>query len=139
MEVKEPKTFEEQTEAIINKGFSVLDIPACIDFLKEANYYRLSAYFLPFKMQDGTYQEGILFDRIIQIYNFDCSLRALIFQVVERIEFYLRTQISYYFSHQYGSLGYRDPSNFSDRHNARKFEEKLAKCIKDNEQTLGLV
>ncbi len=45
--VKEPTTYEEQLELIKKKGFIVDDEKECIERLKEVNYYRLSAYFIP--------------------------------------------------------------------------------------------
>lgn len=47
--VKLPKTYEEQVEIIKRKGFIVDDDKMCESFLKQANYYRLSAYFLPYR------------------------------------------------------------------------------------------
>lgn len=47
--MKLPKTYEEQVEIIKKKGFVVDDDKVCESFLKQANYYRLSAYFLPFR------------------------------------------------------------------------------------------
>ena len=62
--MKLPKTYEEQVEIIKKKGFIVDDDKMCKFFLKQANYYRLSAYFLPFRKTDGTYYENINFNRI---------------------------------------------------------------------------
>ena len=62
--MKLPKTYEEQVEIIKKKGFIVDDDKMCKSFLKQANYYRLSAYFLPFRKTDGTYYENINFNRI---------------------------------------------------------------------------
>ena len=62
--IKSPKTFDEQMKIIKEKGFIIDDEESCIEFLKQANYYRLSAYFLPFRKTDGTYYENINFNRI---------------------------------------------------------------------------
>lgn len=59
------------------KGFIVSDDADCIAFSKHINYCRLSAYFLPFRKNDGTYFTGINFSRIQQIYAFDSQIRAL--------------------------------------------------------------
>ena len=42
--IKQPKTYEQQVELIKEKGFIVNNDTECISFLKQANYYRLSAY-----------------------------------------------------------------------------------------------
>ena len=58
-------------------------------FLKQANYYRLSAYFLPFRKKNGTYFADISFNRIQRIYKFDSKLRGVLFNCIERIELHL--------------------------------------------------
>lgn len=49
MDVKEPITYDEQVKRIAAKGFIVENPDSCKEFLKQANYYRLLAYYLPFK------------------------------------------------------------------------------------------
>lgn len=136
MEVKQPKTYEEQVQCIKNKGFLIEDKYSCIEFLKKANYYRLSAYFLPFKRKDGTYFENISFTRVQRIYEYDSKIRALVFQTIEEIEFYLRTRFSNYSAHTYGSLGYLEAANFSESHNEQKYKEKIQTCVAENSRTL---
>lgn len=132
MEVKTPITFQEQAARLQSRGYVVNDVNACVAFLREANYYRLSAYLLPFRQADGTDHPGIPLARIKRIYEFDSHIRALIFQAIEHIELYLRTQLSYYFGHRYGALGYCNPANYAPRHNADRFQQKLHACIQSN-------
>lgn len=136
MEVKQPISFAQQAARIQSRGFLLTDTDTCIKFLQEANYYRLSAYLLPFRLADGTYIQGIPLARIKRIYEFDSHIRALIFQAIEHIEFYLRTQLSYDSGHRYGALGYCNPANYSSRHNAEKFHQKLQDCIRSNQNSL---
>lgn len=136
MEVKKPKTYEEQVSIIENKGFIVANRTECINFLHQANYYRLSAYFLPFRQEDKTYLPGIPMKRIQRIYEFDQRLRALLFEAIQEIELYLRTQFAYYSGHKYGPLGYLDSSNFSQRHDSFSFTQKIQQCINENQRTL---
>ena len=135
MGVKSATTFQQQVD-LIKRHFPIDNEEQCISFLNHANYYRLSAYFLPFKNSDGTYLPNISFQQIQQIYQFDSHIRAIIFQAIEQIEFYLRTQLAYYIGHTYGALGYRQSENFSTRHNAEKFKQKLEQCIEENSTTL---
>ena len=55
--LKEPKNFDEQLTLIKGKGFIIPDgrEQECIKFLQKVNYYRLSAYFLPFRKKDGVF------------------------------------------------------------------------------------
>ncbi len=108
----------------------------CIRFLQQVNYYRISAYFLPFRKKNGEYFTNISFSRIKRIYEFDSQLRGLIFSVIEDIEINIRARLAYYVAHKYGPLGYLSRDNFSDKHNAIKFKEKLNLCINENSSTL---
>ncbi len=136
VQMKQPKTYEEQVALIKEKGFLVDDEKACSDFLHGANYYRLSAYFLPFRKKDGSYYQGVPFHRIQRIYEFDGKIRNVLFECIEEIEFYLRTQLAYYSGHTYGTLGYLDKDNFSDKHNEERFLSRINGCIEENARTL---
>lgn len=134
--MKQPKTFIQQMELIRKKGFIINDFDACVEFLKQANYYRLSAYFLPFMKKDGTYFSNIDFHRIQRIYEFDSKLRGTLFSCIEKIELYLRTQFAYYSGHVHGTLGYMDANAYNERHNDEKFKKLLQICIEENKGTL---
>lgn len=132
MDVKEPKSFEEQLDKIINRGCLVVDKVHALNVIEHVNYYRLTAYFLPFRKSDGTFVDGTTFNNVFRIYEFDRKLRTLLFSVIEEIELMLRTQFSYYHSHKYGSLGYLDENNFASRHNHDNFIEHINKSIENN-------
>lgn len=112
------------------------DKEECIGFLKMANYYRFSAYFLPFKKNNGDLFADTSFERVKKIYLFDKELRALLFEIIEHIEICLRTQIAYYLGHQYGALGYMDGGIYNSHHNHSKYKDKIARCINENSKTL---
>ncbi|MBS6580742.1 MAG: Abi family protein, partial [Clostridiales bacterium] len=57
-------------------------------------------------------------------------------RIIEQIEFYLRTQISYRLSFEHGALGYLNAITFNFHHNDEIFKEKIAACIADNKLTL---
>lgn len=133
--MKKPKTFAQQVEIIKEKGFIIDNDTECIRFLKQANYYRLSAYFLPFRKKDGTYFSNINFHRIQRIYEFDSRLRGVLFNYIEKVELYLRTQLAYYSGHVHGALGYMDGVIYNDRHNHEKFVKLLNVCIEENKST----
>jgi abortive infection bacteriophage resistance protein len=78
-------TYAQQIEKLRSRGCQVTDVPFCAKILSQVNYYRLSAYFLPFKKADGNYVEGTDFNRIFQIYEFDRDLRNVLFAVIEEI------------------------------------------------------
>lgn len=112
-EVKPPKTYDEQIAILRSHGCAIDDESDCKDKLSSIGYYRLSAYFLPFKQKDGSYTEGTNFNKVFRIYEFDRKLRHLLFGAIDVIEIYIRSTLSYCHSERYGSLGYKDASSFS--------------------------
>jgi abortive infection bacteriophage resistance protein len=133
--IKKPTTYKQQIALIEAKGFRVEDEKSSIQFLNQANYYRLSAYFLPFKKKDGTYFSSVNFSRIQRIYEFDSRIRTLVFQAIEQIELFTRTQFSYHLAHTYGALGYLNDSTYTTRHNSEMFHSKIQACIEENKRT----
>lgn len=140
MQLKEPKTFDEQIELICSKGFIIEDTNACKEFLKSANYYRLSAYMLPFKESasghNDKYKKGVSFLKIRRIYEFDAAMRNLLYGIIEDIELYTKTQLAYYHGHKYGPDGYKKSECFSAKHKSEKFSERINECVQDNKRTL---
>lgn len=134
MNKKKPLTYGEQIALIRKKGFVIYDdeIEDCITFLKKVNYYRLSAYFLPFMRPDRTFEEGVSFFRLRRIYEFDSRLRSLIFEVIEDVEVCLRTQLSYYVSQKYGAFGYLNDAMYSRRHDEHHFLGLIRRCVEQN-------
>lgn len=101
------------------------------------NYYRFSGYFLPFlNPNNKSLFPNIEFERLQKIYDFDEQLRNLISGIIDEIEIYLRTQISYYHAHKYGAEGYTDFANFNSKHNHSAFLNRISSCIKENSKTL---
>ncbi|HWE85846.1 MAG TPA: Abi family protein [Terracidiphilus sp.] len=84
-----------------------------LEWLRRVGYYRLSGYFLPFRIP-GTddFRPGVTFDDVVSLYKFDCGLRLLTLQAMDRIEVAVRAVITYQLSHSLGVFGYADPRNF---------------------------
>lgn len=110
---KPPLKYEEQLEKLKKRGCIINDDKKCISILESVNYYRLSAYFLPFKLDNGNYEEGLSFERVFSIYEFDRKLHGILFNALEETEIFLRSKIAYFHAHEYGALGYMDKANFS--------------------------
>ena len=110
-------TFQQQIEKLKNNGLIVSNDSFAIKKLSHTNYYRLSAYFLPFQYpKNSTYANKFFnhveFGQIISLYDFDAKLRRLVFGALEVIEVYVRTQIAYHHSLKYGAFGYLNHANF---------------------------
>lgn len=106
------KTYREQVELWISRGLIIDDPISAEHTFGRLNYYRLSAYALPFQKEKDRFNPGSKWEVIIQLYEFDQELRLLIFEFLEPIEVALRTTIYHYIAKKYGPFGYTDPSNF---------------------------
>ncbi|MCD6183104.1 MAG: Abi family protein [Thermovirga sp.] len=95
---KPPLTVEEQIILLRSRNLKVSNPQKAIDFLCYANYYRVSAYFLPFQDQKDVFREGTDFSNIIQLYHFDRLLRNLLWEAIGSIEIQFRTKIAYHLS-----------------------------------------
>lgn len=131
---KPPLTYSEQLDLLLDRGLQIENKAGALHYLKNISYYRLSAYFLPFK-QSEQFQKGANFKDIINLYTFDRKLRLLALDAIEPIEIALRTQIIYHLSHKYGTFGYLDEKNFSNRFKHATWLKNLNSSIKDSTET----
>jgi abortive infection bacteriophage resistance protein len=104
------KSFPEQLELLKSRGMVVTDEAAALDYLQRVGYYRLSAYWYPFRTfeiaKDGNtsklvsraldafYPDTQLIDAV-RLYLFDKQLRLHAMDALERIEVALRVDIAH--------------------------------------------
>lgn len=110
-DIKKPTTFEEQVQILKSRNLIIDNEEKAKSILEKINYYRLSAYMLTYKTNDGMY-EGASIEEVYNLYTFDKKLRNLILPMLEDVEISFRTHISHLLAHKYGSLGYKDYRNF---------------------------
>ncbi|MDR1452725.1 MAG: Abi family protein [Candidatus Margulisbacteria bacterium] len=134
--MKQPNTYIQQIEKLRSRGCMIPDVDFCKEVLANINYYRLSAYFLPYKTTNDKYLPNTNFNTIYQIYEFDRKLRALLFLAIEEVEITLRARLAYFHANKYGALGYKDAKNFNIRHRHEKFIERINTVINDNKKVL---
>ncbi len=130
-------TFDAQLDLLQSRGLVVNDREHALSQLSTISYYRLSAYWYPFRVRDphGDVTDDLIdatsFDDVINLYEFDRHLRLLIIDAIERIEVYIRTLITYHLGHTYGAFGHTDATNFHPqfRHEGwiRKLEDEAAR------------
>lgn len=130
---KEFKTFDEQLQIFKDRELIIQNDSFVLSKLQRINYYRLSAYFLPFqypKKSDNKdiFLEDTIFEDIIQLYYFDSELRKIVFEAIEYIEVYFRTQITYCHALKYGAFGYLEKENFKV---SEVFFENIMNNLKD--------
>ena len=99
--IKNPTTYKQQLDKLKLRGCITKNDAFCMSVLKAVSYYRLSAYFLPFKNNDDTYVKGTNFEQVFDIYEFDRKLRRIIFSAIEEIEVFTRAafgMLSFFFA-----------------------------------------
>lgn len=104
------KSFAEQLELLKSRGMLVTDEAAALSYLERIGYYRLTAYWYPFRVfqleQDPVskairsvrtdqFEANTRFVDAVELYLFDKKLRLLVMDALERIEIALRVDIAY--------------------------------------------
>ena len=116
----------DQISLLKSRGLNVADEGFAEECLKNIGYYRLSGYWYPMRQttvsqgSDGkpvytaldAFKSGSDFSHVIDIYTYDKRLRALLLDVLERIEVSIRTDVTLQLG-QYSPWAYRDPSVFN--------------------------
>lgn len=128
--------YSDQIKKLKQRGCIISDEQLCISYLTDIGYYRLSAYFLPFKKNDDSYHSGTTFESVYYLYEFDRKLRTILFGAIETVEVSLRSRLSYFHAGKYGPLGYLDPCNFNSKHDHAKFQESVQREVENNKKVL---
>lgn len=104
------KSFAEQLALLKSRSMVVTDEAAALSYLERIGYYRLTAYWYPFRVfqleQDPTtkilstvrtdqFVANTQFVDAVELYLFDKKLRLLVMDALERIEIALRVDIAY--------------------------------------------
>ena len=106
--LKPSLSFADQAQRLIQHGLVIDDANQLVDRLSTVSYYRLSAYWYPFKQLDDRFIQGTTFETVWRRYTFDRHLRLVIMDAIERVEVaLLRTRMVEHFMLQHGPFGYR--------------------------------
>ncbi len=114
-------SFEDQAQRLLNRGLIAPNKSVLIQRLSVVNYYRLSAYWYPFKAIDPLsknehFLPNTSFEKIWRRYTFDHHLRLLVMDAIERVEIaFLRTRMVEQFTLYHGPFGYSNPANFAPK------------------------
>ena len=113
---KSALTFNDQLALLQARGLIINNPAHALTQLSTISYYRLSAYWYPFRLRDehgkvtNDFVKGASFDDVISLYEFDRQLRSLVMDAIERVEVYIRTLITYHLGHTYGAFGHTAPA-----------------------------
>ena len=117
-----------QLQLLQKRGLIINNWEESSKALANISYYRLSAYWIPFKKRDQTgavtdlFQENYTFENVIEFYEFDRKLRLLVLDAIERVEISVRAILTNYLSKQYDSFAH----GFADRW----VLQKIGLCIR---------
>lgn len=104
------RSYSEQLDLLKSRGMAVEDEQLALHQLEHIGYYRLSAYWYPFRLLERVQMADALkasyvridqfepqtqFADAVALYTFDKQLRLLLMDAVERIEIALRVDIAY--------------------------------------------
>lgn len=128
-------TFEQQLDKLLKRGIQVEREPEALQTLSQVSYYRLSAYWYPFRKRDedgcvlSNVVQGTNFNQILDLYNFDRKLRLCVLDGLERVEVLIRTKLSYHIGHRYKAFGHLDPSNFHEKFNHSEWLRRVTASV----------
>lgn len=109
---KPPLSFQCQLDLLEKRGLRIADRQRALHVLEHINYYRLNGYFSSFQTFKDVFDEGVNFEDVEYLYEFDRRLQNLLVEGLARIEVSCKTQIGHYIAIKYGALGYVDDRNF---------------------------
>jgi len=127
-------TYDQQLALLQRRGLSVDSPDEAVKFLQRVNYYRFSAYCLPFQNTRDKFIAGTMFARIIELYSLDEELRNALMTVLSPIEVFLRTRVVYELSHGWGTFACYEPSLFRDKDMHTKWVESLDKQVEQSNE-----
>lgn len=81
-----PLTIDEQIKNLQDLNLQFGDIDFAQSFLNDVSYFWfIKAYSLGIKPQNGNYNDGVIFEQIVELYLFNANLRQQLFPHIERI------------------------------------------------------
>lgn len=131
-------TFEQQADLLIRRGM-VGDRALIIERLTTVGYYRLSAYWYPFRRPDPAdprfplddLKPDTSFDEVWCRYAFDRRLRLVVMDAIERIEVALRALLATHHSQRYGLFAYANDARSLPSIDSGKFAKYREDIIKE--------
>lgn len=123
-------SYQQQIEKLKKeKDLLIEDEDYALEMLKRYSYYSLiSGYKEIFKNSTTkTYKEGTRFEDIVNLYEFDAALRELFLKYLLRIEWEIKSLISYHFCEKFGEnqAAYLNINNYNMSERNRAGVQKL--------------
>lgn len=136
---KPPKTLEEQVQILIDRGVVITDFPKACSVLGRLNYYRFCGYGLYFEefstegVRLDRFKPGTTFERILQLYQWDESLRHLLRDALGWVEISFRTAFIYEMANQtQDPYWHLDAQWMQGPFDVRQFENECISAAKES-------
>ncbi len=117
-----------------DKGLIITDEEKAKVKLNEIGYFTLIGGYKDLLRDSNTrkYFDGVTFDDVLEIYNFDTSIRELFFHYICKIEKHMRSVISYEFCYEHGEnqAEYLDCNTYRYKGNSTKNQKQIKKLTK---------
>jgi abortive infection bacteriophage resistance protein len=145
----------QQISLLCSRGMVITDTAKAESCLARIGYYRLSAYWYPFRQSEqcvdpatgqkktrvlDTFRPGTNFSDILELYVFDKKMRLLVLDALERVEIAVRTDIALLLG-QHSPTAHRDPSllhgNFAKRLDPKKGLTRHQKWLDGVDNSFG--
>lgn len=132
---KPATTYKQQVALLQQRGMTVDNVAKAEFYLQHLNYYRLSAYWLPFEADHATHEfkSGTCFNDVLNLYSFDRELRLLVLDGIERIEVSVRSQWAYQIGHLHGSHAHLDMQLFDSRYWQKNLDDLTKEVDRSDE------
>lgn len=139
---KKAFSFSEQADLLLTRGL-IADRDTLLSHLQAVSYYRLSAYWFTFRIDNDPEDRlipGTTLDAVWERYIFDRQLRLIVMDAIERVEVAVRTQVVNRHVMRHGPFGYLDrntlPTIRVEDH--RVFLEKVRKEAENSREDFVL-
>lgn len=107
----------EHIQLLKDRGLVINNEDRAIKYLNNVGYFRLTGYMYHLQTRDGKHSfiGEISFDDIINLYQFDKKLRAIVMEYMERIEVAVKAKLTNKYSSNHGFFWYADDTLYADK------------------------
>lgn len=130
--IKPATTYDQQIDLLEKRELLITDRVKAKDVLSRLNYYTFTGYLHDFKVDEDKYIEGLNFEKVYNIIEFDRRFRNVLVYAIETVEQTIKTKIAYNFAHSIGATEYLNKAIFKDQKEHGIFMKHLHKNIQNN-------
>lgn len=130
---KPPLTTEDCIHLLKLRGLAISDQDRALKYIESIGYFRLTGYMFHLQSKDGdhTFKNATSFEQIINLYQFDKKLRAIVLEYLERLEIYMRAKLTNLYSLSHGFFWYNEQSHYADPTTYEIINEEIRESFKD--------